>query len=296
MAVANIYVYCGEGGWSVDDVNRLSESISKRRSWESHEGISLCSLTVLTNESSDSFYRQVKVKPWDFEFEGFWNTAHCYQAGAKDMHDEDKVIVLTQPTIGIELIGIPMLESAPVQGSTENAAKSIADEDKALVKEQQLYPIQQFDNWWNDETDMSPFWIGVAAGTARWIYNEFKSAYEEISGDYDPTCYGLQQWLECDLEEKLFWLNHAHGINAPYHVNNKDVQLQRNELWESQVRPWFASADDGYGWRGLGGDEEAELFSYDHEYRDISRQVSFITFEGDTSNITEDEYVRWWML
>ena len=57
-----------------------------------------------------------------------------------------------------------------------------------------------------------------------------------------------------------------------------------------------SSADDGYGWRGLGGDEEAELFSYDHEYRDISRQVSFITFEGDTSNITEDEYVRWWML
>ena len=78
------------------------------------------------------------------------------------MHDEDKVIVLTQPTIGVELIGIPMLESAPVQGSTENAAKSIAEEDKAMVKEQQLYPIQQFDNWWNDETDMSPFWIGVA--------------------------------------------------------------------------------------------------------------------------------------
>ena len=41
-------------------------------------------------------------------------------------------------------------------------SKSIAEEDKAMVKEQQLYPIQQFDNWWNDETDMSPFWIGVA--------------------------------------------------------------------------------------------------------------------------------------
>ena len=134
MAVANIYVYCGEGGWSVDDVNRLSESISKRRSWESHEGISLCSLTALTNESSDSFYRQVKVKPWDFEFEGFWNTAHCYQAGAKDMHDEDKVIVLTQPTIGVELIGIPMLESAPVQGSTENAISLLQKKIKQWSK------------------------------------------------------------------------------------------------------------------------------------------------------------------
>ena len=59
-----------------------------------------------------------------------------------------------------------MLESAPVQGGIE-ADKSIAEEDKAMVKEQQLYPIQQFDNWWNDETDMSPFWIGVAV--LRWL-------------------------------------------------------------------------------------------------------------------------------
>ena len=73
-------------------------------------------------------------------------------------------------------------------------------------------------------------------------------------------------------------------------------QLERNEIWESQVRPWFSNDDDGYGWRGLGGDEEAFLFEYDHEYRAFSRQCSFITFEGDTDDLESDEYVRWWML
>ena len=39
MAVASVVLYQGEGGWSVDDVNRLSDSFSKMRQWRSHDGI-----------------------------------------------------------------------------------------------------------------------------------------------------------------------------------------------------------------------------------------------------------------
>ncbi len=42
--------------------------------------------------------------------------------------------------------------------------------------------------------------------------------------------------------------------------------------------------------------EEALLFEYDHEYRSVSRQVSFIALEGDTAVAEEDEYCRWWIL
>ena len=38
MAVANISGFGGEGGWSVQDVNRFSDSLSMARQWESHEG------------------------------------------------------------------------------------------------------------------------------------------------------------------------------------------------------------------------------------------------------------------
>jgi len=297
MAVANIYVYCGEGGWSVQDVNRLSDSLSIARQWDSHDGIKLTSLTCLTNEDSDLFYNQVTVKKLGSPlFDGFWNTMSCYQEGFMDNHGEDKVIVLSAPTVCMDLIGIPILEGCPERGSTENAAKTITDEDKHMVKDEQLYPLQQFDNWWNDETDMSPFYTGVAASTAKHFFNDFKNRYEIIAEDYDATPYGLQQWIECELESELFWLNHPHGIHVPYAVGDKDTQLARNELWESNVRPHFQNLNDGYGWRGLGGDEEALLFEYDHEYRSVSRQCSFITLEGDTSVAEEDEYCRWWIL
>ena len=296
MAVSNIYVYCGEGGWSVQDVNRFSDSVSIARQWDSHDGISLTSLTVLTEEDPSLFYKQAKVVKLRNPHEGFWNNAHCFRQGFLDNHSEDKVIVLTAPTVGLDLIGIPILDTCPEMGSLDNAPKGSTEEDKLLVKENQLYPVQQWDNWWNDETDMSPFWIGCCASTAKWFADQIEDNLESISEDYDANPYGLQQYIECELEEKLFWLNHPHGVTSPYHINNWEVQEARIKAYESNVRPHFQNEDDGYGWRGLGGDEESLLFETEHEYRSVSRQVSFIVLEGDTSNAEEDEYCRWWIL
>tara|TARA_A100000164_G_C21887401_1_gene763494 strand:+ start:467 stop:1360 length:894 start_codon:yes stop_codon:yes gene_type:complete len=296
MAVSNIYIYCGEGGWSVDDVNRLTDSLSIARVWESHDGISLTSLTVLTEEDESLFYKQATISPLRKEYNGFWNIANCFQQGFLDNHAEDKILILPQPTVGLDLIGIPILEGVPERGSLENAPKGSTEEDKELVKMEQLYPIQQWDNWWNDETDMSPNWIGMAASTGRFFYKEITDNLDTIYEDYDPTNYGLQQFIECELEPQLFWLNHPHGINAPYHIGHTETQLERNDIWEAVVRPHFQNTDDGYGWRGLGGDEESLAFEQDHEYRTLSRQISFVTFEGDTSEAEKDEYCRWWIL
>ena len=300
MAVSNIYVYCGEGGLSVADVNRLSDSISKTRCWESHDGIDLTSLTVISNEDPSLFYTQdgrVTIQPFTYDYGGFWNNITCYQQGYTNHHDEDKVVVITGSMICHDLVGIPMLEHAPVQGKTENAAQNIDEEDKGLIKENNLCPIQQFDNWFNDETDYAPWFLGVAASTAKIIYNKLNDNIDELKVDYDPTPYGLQQFIECELEEQLFWLNQPKGILAPYQLNNKETQLSRNTIWEEQVRPWFVEdAPDGYGWRGLGGEQESLLWEFEHEYRTISRQVSFIVFEGDQDKILDDEFARWWIL
>ena len=296
MAVSNIVVYCGEGGWSVKDVNRFSDSLSRKRQWVSHEGIDLVSLHVLTNEDDSAFYRQVRTFNPDFQYEGFWNNIHCLKHGAREFHAEDKVIILTQPIIGLDLCGVPLLENVPECGKTENAAKTISETDKLLVKEENLYPVQQFDNWWNDETDMAPFWLGIPSSTCRHFYNKFNDEYPSIIEDYDSNPYGWQQFIECEIEPNLFYLNHPHGISAPYELNNKETQLKRNDLFKSNVRPYFQNEDDGYGWRGLGGDEDALLYEFDHEYRSVSRQVSFIILEGNTEDLYLDEYVRWYIL
>jgi len=296
-AVSNFFVYCGEDGWSVDDVNRLSDSFSSHRIWYTHDGIHLVDLFVVTNLDKSNFERHCRILDFNAEkFDGFWSFMNCYDKAKRQLHGDSKAIILNQPTVGVDLISIPTLEHTPEQGKTENAAKNIAPEDKLLVIEKQLYPVQQFDNWWNDETDYSPFYFGCAASTAGMIYEEFEKNYKQITEDYDDTPYGVQQWFECEMEPKLFYLNHAHGVSIPFAINNWEKQEQRNVLWEENVRPHFNPPLDGYGWRGLGGDEEAKLFHKEHEYRDISRQASWITFEGDTENLLEDEYIRWWIL
>jgi hypothetical protein len=165
-----------------------------------------------------------------------------------------------------------------------------------MVIDRQLYPLQQFDNWWNEETDYSPFYMAVASSTVRMLAEKFNDNFEQIKEDYNADAYGLQSWLECEVEPKLFWLKHASGIQTPFAVGNWEKQEERNVLWEENVRPNFNPPLDGYGWRGLGGDEDSKLFEKDHEYRDVSRQVSWVTFEGDTTDILEDEYIRWWIL
>ena len=123
---------------------------------------------------------------------------NAIQQGYQNHHDEDKVVVVTGSMICHDLVGIPMLEHAPVQGKTENAAQNIDEEDKELIRKNDLCPIQQFDNWFNDETDYAPWFLGVAASTAKIIYNKLNDNIDELKTDYDPTPYGLQQFIECE--------------------------------------------------------------------------------------------------
>ena len=295
MAVSNLYIYCGEGGTSVDGVNRLSDSLSKRRIWESHDGIELAELTVLTNEDPSLFYKEVTVQALEHEYENpYWNFIECLNVSSS-LHGEEKVVLLQGELFAQDLISIPTLETTPEKGSVLHAAKPIEGEDADNVRENGLYPIQQFDNWWNDETEYSPFYMGIPASTARDIYKKFLHDKDNIIADYDPTPYGFQQWIECDLEPELFWLQHPHGIMSPYPVNDWDTREELNKLWDENVRPHFNPPLDGYGWRGLGGDEEAKLFESDHEYQTLSRQVSWLILEGDVDNVLEDSWFRWWI-
>jgi hypothetical protein len=44
----------------------------------------------------------------------------------------------------------------------------------------------------------------------------------------------------------------------------------------------------------MGGEEEARLFDFGHEYRTLSKHVSFLLVEGDTPH--EDEWLDLWVI
>lgn len=295
MAVANFYVYCGEGGITVEQTNLFLDSLSKKRAWTSHDGIELMDLTVITNEPESSFRKEVgsiiSYDPNKFD-NPFWNIIFAYKHASDYLHGDSKAIILQGNIYGQDLLAIPSLKVVPERGTTTHS--DVKDQDEIdMVRDQNLIVVQQFQNWWNDDTEYAPHYMGIAASSCKHIWTEFNKQYETIVDEYDPDPYGFQQWIECDIEEDLFYLNQHVGIISPYAVGKPEIQQERNQLWEDNVRPTF-NVDDG--WRGIGGEIESLLFETEHEYRTVSRQVSWFILEGDTSNILEeDEYFRWWI-
>ena len=99
----------------------------------------------------------------------------------------------------------------------------------------------------------------------------------------------FMHWIEENY--KGYVLQQPAGLTGPFVVGDQDENERLAGVYEKNVRPLLETQ-----WRGLGGEQESLLYEFDHEYRTISRQVSFITFEGNTDNILDDEFARWWIL
>ena len=76
-----------------------------------------------------------------------------------------------------------------------------------------------------------------------------------------------------------------------YSIGDEYANLEQNAKWEKNVRPSFENGE----WRGMGGDQPAKFISFEHEYRDISAQTSFLHLKGDADPMT-DRYLKLWVL
>ena len=83
------------------------------------------------------------------------------------------------------------------------------------------------------------------------------------------------------------------GILSPYAINNQVQNTLYNDEFEEIVRPHIDNTDTP--WRGLGGEQESKLFEFDHEYRTVSKQVSFLYLEGKDKP-EADTWLDLWVL
>ena len=78
-----------------------------------------------------------------------------------------------------------------------------------------------------------------------------------------------------------------------HYVNNKEKNDDLSQQWEDNVRPYFPES-----WSAPGGEEAAPYIEWEHEYRDMTKQVKFLYF--NTNNGTElpesDRYLLLWFL
>ena len=292
-AVTTYFVYCGDGGMSVNDVNILTDSMSRQRMWESHDGINLHDLYVMTNYDEDLFYKPAKIINFKDEGEGFWNILNLYRTAGETVDAEHKVVVIQGHTRVKDVVSILSLENIPEKGCTNSPPKPISDEDRVRIATDNLIPTQQFINWWDDTTEYSPYYLASAASSYRELYKLLNT--DSVKEDYDPTPIGLQQAIEVELGENLYWVESPKGASGIYYLNDRDSNEELNESWETVVRPYFNNGDCAYGWRGIGGDSDSKYLEFTHEYRDLNRQTSFFTVIGDESEYLQDDYYRLWI-
>lgn len=291
-AVTTYFVYCGDGGMSVEDVNTLTDSMSRQRMWESHDGITLHELYVVTPKDEELFNSPAKIINFLDEGDGYWNILKVFKTAGETVDAEHKVCLIQGHTRCKDVTSILSLENIPEQGMTNNPPKPISDEDRIRITKDKLIPVQQFINWWDDTTEWSPYVFGATASSFSELYIQL-STIEDLQSDYEDSPIGLQQAIEVELEDKLYRLESPKGASGIYYINDKDKNLELNELWESEVRPWFTNGECPYGWRGIGGDSDSKYIEYGHEYRDINRQSSYYTVIGEPSD--SDEYYRLWI-
>lgn len=291
-AVTSYFVYCGEGGLSVQDTNDFIDAMSRQRMWISHDGVKLHDLYVVTDEDSEQFYTEYVN---DFIPTGDWNGEWCILEGFKyayeNVDDEHKAVFWTGNTRPYNIISQLSLQNIPERGSCALMRHPWSEERQQEVEDKMLFPVEQFDNWWSDDTEYSPYYFGIAASSASFFYKKFSADSDRIQSEYN----NFQEWLEVELEEFIAHIPFPSGTNAVIHINDKSANKNLNLKWDENVRPSFTDGSNPFGWRGMGGDAEAKYISYGHEYRDLSKQCSIVTFIGE-DDPRSDEWIRLWIL
>jgi hypothetical protein len=86
------------------------------------------------------------------------------------------------------------------------------------------------------------------------------------------------------------------GTFGGYYVDDRAKNKEVNDLYEDIVRPEFTA--DPSLWRGMGGEPEAKFIEFTHEYRDITKQCSFLVLERgeDNKDPFTDRYLHLWVL
>ena len=273
---------------NAEDVNRLHLELSRKRVFtmtpESpielychtdnpeglHEDINIIKLNKRDDITDNKFYN-VEL------FEKF---------------SEDKVILWDANLQPLDLCQTLVLKGFPMKGDFKEAMDFIPDMDLELgmkIKEE-MYPfIQVPTKWWDlDEdgnTGLADYFIAFWGNNCNHLVQTFekdpKSAQETDFATFIKNNF------------KGIILPTEPGVFAPYYVSNKEKSDALNEQWETNVRPFFPDA-----WVGHGGEEEAPFLEWNHEYRDVTKQVQFLYL--DTNNgenrPEEDWYLKLWFL
>jgi len=294
MPIEVITVKTKDNGVTAEQVNRLERSLAKNRVIGS-DGFMTCRFNVLTDDATGlSDYCKIRdLERDDRVTNDKWYELKVFDLERAGIYEETKTVFLDASYCGVELIHQIIFDGLPHRGHPEQSHNyRLSNEQMDFCEENNSGFLQQAKAW--DSFTETQYIEGFHAHNQRdfrGMWEHFLENAAEIQEKYGDN---VQQFIEDYVEEKNeFVLPLLAGTVGRYFINGERNNKTLVNDYEDNVRPSFPK-----GWRGIGGDEDALYIHTDHEYRDLTRQTSFLKFEGETPDnpASSDRWLELWIL
>ena len=298
MPMELVIVKTKDNGVETEDVKRFWKSMERQRITRPNEdGIRLARLNIFTDDpeglpESDGT-RIVPVFPDKLVTDPAYHKVALFE---NSMFGEGTKTMVVDPKLIVKDFSLMEIAAGlPDAGTTEETNFTFTDEEKSSIAENMTVFTQQAPNWWSNDstTSFHHSYLGFVQGGWSFIREEWENNSVSIQEQF-PGEHGFQKWLESFIESnQVMVLPMEIGILSPYAVNNRVQNTLYNDEFEQIVRPHIDNTETP--WRGLGGEQESKLFEFDHEYRTVSKQVSFLYLEGEDEP-EADTWLDLWVL
>lgn len=276
------------GDKTADDINRLHLELSRKRVFTMTPNSEINLWCHTDNpEGLHEDIKIIKLNPRDDITDNKFYNLELF-----DRFTEDKVILWDANLQPLDLCQTLVIKGFPQKGDYKEAMDFIPDMDLEMgmkIKNESYPFIQLPTKWWDLEE-------GEDVGIADWFIAFWGNNCKDLVQVFEKDPKSAQETDFATFIKNNFKgiiLPTEPGTFAPYYVSNKEKTDKLNEQWETNVRPFFPDA-----WTGYGGEEEAPFLEWEHEYRDVTKQVKFIYMDTDGGqNRPEDDwYLQLWFL
>jgi len=204
--------------------------------------------------------------------------------------EHTKNVVWNPRLMPLDLCQTAILGSMPVPGAVHELPHGHGMDVATMqtIQDKNLPFIELPMTWWNEESPCEykgEWFMGYSGNTLKDIKNNFTPNHvEEYAGKGGVWKYIEDNFKGVVLPTKLAQF-------SPYYLNDQEKNDSLNAQYEEKIRPYFPQE----WYPPMDEDMDASLFTYDHEWRDVSKQVRFVFLEGE-DDPKSDMYARLWII
>ena len=276
-----------------EDVVQLKMHMDKQR-LIIHEGMQITRFCIFSDYSKEDFLNAMgkwvddpnmesmskfmDIKPLPEGVDPSFAIRDLFQNNLFGEHD--KTMYCHPRCLPLELTHSVIFSTLPDKGNPAHTSYVLSDEDKKSIIDNQWATLNLCLDWTKTEPTMFlPYFF-------QFNYGEHDALVEKMYDDEVISKYeSFMHFVEGEFDE--FVLPMMPSIVGKYFVCNKSKNDELNAAYEENRELVVAN------WRGTGGEPDAKYLSWDHDWRALTKQTSFVYFDQtDGSPIEQDYWAR----